>query len=73
LSLVIPTTETACELDEKHTAGHYGQKAPYLREHRKLDDAAKSIEDSFGSTTIADMINVPRRRSKPLCSFPLEK
>ncbi len=41
--------------------------------HRKLDDAAKSIEESFGSTTIAEMINVPRRRSKPLCSFPLEK
>ncbi len=41
--------------------------------HRKLDDAAKSIEESFGSATIAQMINVPRRSSKPLCSFPLKK
>lgn len=39
--------------------------------HRKLDDAALSIENTFGDTTIADLINVPRRR-KPLCSFPLK-
>lgn len=39
--------------------------------HRKLDDAAQSIEHTFGDTTIADLINVPRRR-KPLCSFPLK-
>lgn len=38
--------------------------------HRKLDDAAKSIEETFGSTTVADLNNVPRSR-KPLCTFPL--
>ena len=38
--------------------------------HKKLDDAAQSIEETFGDTTIADLINVPRKR-KPLCSFPL--
>ncbi len=37
--------------------------------HRKLDDAAKSIEDTFGDTTIADLNDVPKSR-KPLCSFP---
>ena len=40
--------------------------------HRKLDDAAKSIEELFGDTTIADLNSVPRSR-KPLCRFPLEK
>lgn len=40
--------------------------------HRKLDDAAKSIEASFGDTTIADLNRVPASR-KPLCSFPLDK
>lgn len=40
--------------------------------HRKLDDAAKSIEESFGDTTIADLNKVPASR-KPLCSFPLGK
>lgn len=40
--------------------------------HRKLDDAAKVIEETFGGTTIADMINVPKNR-KPLCAFPLRK
>ena len=38
--------------------------------HRKLDDAAQLIEDSFGDTTIADLLNVPRAR-KPLCRFPV--
>ncbi|MBC8350732.1 MAG: Rrf2 family transcriptional regulator [Planctomycetes bacterium] len=37
--------------------------------HRSLDDAAKAIEDTFGDTTIADLIHVPRHR-KPLCRFP---
>lgn len=37
--------------------------------HRKLDDAAKSIEETFGDTTIADLVNVPKSR-KPLCAFP---
>lgn len=40
--------------------------------HRKLDDAAKSIEEAFGETTIADLNSVPASR-KPLCSFPLDK
>ena len=39
--------------------------------HRKLDDAAKSLEEAFGGTTIADLNSVPRSR-KPLCSFPVE-
>ena len=37
--------------------------------HRKLDDAAKAIEDTFGDSTIADMVNAPKNR-KPLCAFP---
>ena len=37
--------------------------------HRTLDDVAKQIEKTFGKTTIADLINVPRHR-KPLCRFP---
>ncbi|MCA9194062.1 MAG: Rrf2 family transcriptional regulator [Planctomycetales bacterium] len=39
--------------------------------HRKLDDAAKSIEETFGETTIADLNSVPSGR-KSLCSFPLQ-
>ena len=34
-----------------------------------LDDAAKAVEETFGDTTIADLIHVPRHR-KPLCRFP---
>jgi len=37
--------------------------------HRSLDDAAKAVEATFGDTTIADLIHVPRHR-KPLCRFP---
>lgn len=37
--------------------------------HRKLDDAAKSIEETFSDTTIADLNTVPKSR-KPLCAFP---
>jgi len=37
--------------------------------HRSLDDAAKAVEATFGDTTIADLIRVPRHR-KPLCRFP---
>ncbi len=37
--------------------------------HRSLDDAANAIEATFGDTTIADLINVPRHR-RPLCKFP---
>lgn len=37
--------------------------------HRRLDDAAALVEDSFKSTTIAELLNVPKSR-KPLCRFP---
>ena len=37
--------------------------------HRSLDDAARAVEDTFGDTTIADLIRVPKHR-KPLCRFP---
>ena len=37
--------------------------------HRSLDDAAKAVEDAFGDTTIADLIDVDEHR-KPLCGFP---
>lgn len=36
--------------------------------HRKLDDAARKIEETFGDSTISDMISVPRSR-RPLCSI----
>lgn len=39
--------------------------------HRKLDEAAQRIEQTFGDTTISDLNNVPRGR-KPLCTFPHE-
>ena len=38
--------------------------------HRMLDDAAKAVVDTFGDTTIADLLNV-RRSRKPLCRFPI--
>jgi Rrf2 family transcriptional regulator, nitric oxide-sensitive transcriptional repressor len=37
--------------------------------HRSLDDAAKAVEDAFGDTTIANLLDVPQHR-KPLCQFP---
>ena len=37
--------------------------------HRSLDNAAKAVEETFGDTTVADLIRVPRHR-KPLCGFP---
>ncbi len=40
--------------------------------HKKLDDAAKMLEESFGDTTVANLINVPKHR-KPLCAFPVGK
>jgi Rrf2 family protein len=49
-------------------AAHGRQLCPL---HRHLDDAAQTIEDTFGTTTIADLLNVSRSR-KPLCRFPLE-
>jgi len=38
--------------------------------HRKLDDAMSLVENSFRSTTIADILNEPTE-SKPLCPFPV--
>ncbi len=40
--------------------------------HRRLDDAGKAAEETFGDTTIEELISVPRSR-KPLCRFPLAK
>lgn len=37
--------------------------------HRKLDDAARAIEETFGTTTIAALLEVPLNR-RPLCRFP---
>lgn len=39
--------------------------------HQSLDDAARVVEESFGSTTIADLNNVPQAR-RPLCSMATE-
>ncbi len=39
--------------------------------HRMLDDAAQAAQDTFGDTTIADLLNVSRSR-KPLCRFPFQ-
>jgi Rrf2 family protein len=49
--------------------GLHGEKLCPL--HRKLDEAAQWIEQTFGETTIADLNRAPRTR-KPLCSFPRE-
>ena len=38
--------------------------------HRMLDDAGQQLEETFGSTTIAQLLAVPARR-KPLCRFPI--
>ena len=37
--------------------------------HEKLDGAARAVEDTFGDTTIADLLRAPKHR-KPLCRFP---
>ena len=37
--------------------------------HRRLDDAAQLVENSFRDTMVADLLAVPRAR-KPLCRFP---
>lgn len=37
--------------------------------HRSLDDAAQAVEATFGDTTLADLVNVPKHR-RPLCRFP---
>ena len=38
--------------------------------HRKLDDAARAVEESFGGTTVSELLQAPSR-SKPLCGFPV--
>ena len=40
--------------------------------HQRLESAAASVEESFGDTTIAELLDVPRSR-KPLCRFPSEQ
>lgn len=37
--------------------------------HQSLDDAARAVEETFGDTSIADLLNVPRHK-KPLCPMP---
>lgn len=48
---------------------HHGKNLCPL--HRKLEDTAILAEQSFGGTTIRDLLDVPQTR-KPLCRFPLE-
>lgn len=40
--------------------------------HRKLDDALASIEDAFGSSTIADLLSTPGE-NKPLCDLTIDR
>ena len=37
--------------------------------HQRLDQAAAAVEEAFGTTTLAELLSVPRSR-KPLCRFP---
>jgi Rrf2 family transcriptional regulator, nitric oxide-sensitive transcriptional repressor len=37
--------------------------------HKKLDDVGRIIEETFGDTTIADLLKGPKDR-KPLCRVP---
>lgn len=46
---------------------HHGKNLCPL--HRRLDDAAAMVEQAFGDTTLAELLEVPRQR-KPLCRFP---
>lgn len=46
---------------------HHGKNLCPL--HRKLDDTAKLAEETFGKTTIAELLDVAETR-KPLCRFP---
>lgn len=39
------------------------------RLHRKLDEAAREIEATFGDTTVAELTGVPLHL-KPVCGFP---
>lgn len=49
---------------------HHGKSLCPL--HKKLDEAAQATEESFGSTTIAELLAVPKSR-KPLCQFPVSR
>lgn len=40
--------------------------------HRTLDDAAKSVEESFQATTVAELNKVPQGK-RPLCAFPMNQ
>ncbi|MDP7016946.1 MAG: Rrf2 family transcriptional regulator [Pirellulaceae bacterium] len=37
--------------------------------HCRLDEASKAVEETFGDTTISDLLDAPKHR-KPLCRFP---
>jgi Rrf2 family protein len=37
--------------------------------HTRLEDAGRMVEELFGGTTVAELLDVPRSR-KPLCRFP---
>jgi hypothetical protein len=37
--------------------------------HFRLDQAAEMIEETFGKTMVAELLEVPRER-RPLCRFP---
>lgn len=37
--------------------------------HRRLDDAAQLVEQAFRESTVAELLNVPRRK-KAVCQFP---
>lgn len=37
--------------------------------HRRLDEAGAAVERALGTTTLADLLNVPDEQ-KPLCAFP---
>lgn len=39
--------------------------------HRKLDDALAAIEEAFGKSTIADLLETPSK-SRPLCDVTIE-
>lgn len=39
--------------------------------HQRLDQAGAMVEEAFGKTMVADLLDVPRS-NRPLCRFPLE-
>lgn len=48
-------------------ASHGRQLCPL---HRRLDDAAQTVEDAFGDTMVAELLATPHAR-KRLCRFPI--